>query len=263
MALSWGSQAMNPKRTKDGESLDALMARSMEDASAEPAFMAALLDATVYVHAPARDRPGNLRLVSFPHPQTGAYLVPFFSDRRQAEESSSPRVRIIAMTGRRLFEITMGATLILNPNRRYCLFYPEEVAILLQGRALPPAVRIDDEKELARPLEPVAHPPEWLGARLGDLFAAIPSVEGAAVARYAPSHQDESERLVLVVFVSDADAERTGRAATVALKEACEQTKTSLDVLTVRPDDDVPYCHFPKTYVRRTKGHAKRHGGIH
>lgn len=85
------------------------MARSMEDASAEPAFMAALLDAMVYVHAPLNDRPGNLRLVSFPHPQTGAYLVPFFSDRRQAEEASGPKIRIIGLTGRKLFEVTTGA----------------------------------------------------------------------------------------------------------------------------------------------------------
>lgn len=197
---------MTHKRFSGAESLEVLMARSMEDASAEPAFMAALLDATIYVHAPAKDRPGNLRLVSFPHPQTGVYLVPFFSDWRQAEESSSTRVRIIAMTGRRLFEITMGATLILNPNRRYCLFYPEEVTLLLQGKALPPAVRIDDEKELARQLEPVVQPPEWLVAAMDGLFSGIAGVESAAVARCVPLHDEEPERLVIVAFVSEGES---------------------------------------------------------
>lgn len=56
MALSRGRQPMTPKLPKDGESLDTLMARSMEDASAEPAFMAALLDATVYVGSAAEFR---------------------------------------------------------------------------------------------------------------------------------------------------------------------------------------------------------------
>ncbi len=226
------------------------MARSMEDASAEPAFIAALLDATVYAHSPANERAENLRLVSFPHPQTGAYLIPFFSDRGQAEESSSPRVRIIAMTGRRLFEITTGATLILNPNRRYCLFYPEEVALLLQGKTLPPAVRINDEKELTRPLEEVAQPPEWLVAALQGLFSGIAGVESAAVARSVPSRADEPARIVTVAFVSDEDAERTGRAATVALKETCEQRNTGLDILTIAPYENHPYNHFTKIYIR-------------
>lgn len=254
---------MTHKRFSGAESLEDLMDRSMEDASAEPAFMAALLEATVYVHAPAKDRPGNLRLVSFRHPQTGVYLVPFFSDRRQAEESSSPRVRIIAMTGRRLFQITMGVTLILNPSRRYCLFYPEEVTLLLQGKALPPAVRIDDEKELARPLEPVVQPPEWLVAAMDGLFIDIAGVQSAAVARCVPSGADEKERIVVVVVVSDADAERVGRATTVALKEACERTKTSLDVLTIGPYENHPYSEFPKIYARGSANQSASHERLH
>lgn len=232
------------------------MARSMEDASAEPAFMAALLDATVYVHAPLNDRPGNLRLVSFPHPQTGAHLVPFFSDRRQAEEASSPRIRIIGITGRRLFEITAGATLILNPNQRYCLFYPEEIAVLLQGKALPPVRKIDDVEEWGRALVPEAQPPGWLIAPLPGLFESIPGVESAAVGRYVRSDSDVTIHLVLIVFVSDADAERAARAATVALKEGCERLDVSLDVLTLSPSLDHPYAQFPKAY-RRTS-HAGR-----
>lgn len=249
---------MNPKRSDGKPSLEALMARSMEDASAEPAFMAALLDATVYVHAPVNDRPGNLRLVSFPHPQTGAYLVPFFSDRRQAEEASSPRIRIIGITGRKLFEITAGATLILNPNQRYCLCYPEEIALLLQGKVLPPVRKIDDEDERGRALEPEAQPPEWLIAPLPGLFESIPGVESASVGRYAKSDSDGTSHLVLIVFVSDADAERAARASTVILKAGCERLEVGLDVLTLSQSLTHPYGQFPKAY-RRT-AHAGQSG---
>ena len=234
------------------------MARSMEDASAEPAFMTALLNATVYVHAPLNDRPGNLRLVSFPHPQTGAYLVPFFSDRRQAEEASSPRIRIIGITGRKLFKITAGATLILNPNQRYCLFYPEEIALLLQGKVLPPVRKIDGEGERGRALESEAQPPAWLVAPLPGLFESIPGVESASVGRYAKSDSDGTSHLVLIVFVSDADAERAARAATVVLKECCERLEVSLDVLTLSPSLDHPYGQFPKAYRRAS--HAGQSG---
>ncbi|MFN8768578.1 MAG: SseB family protein [Lysobacteraceae bacterium] len=234
------------------------MACSMEDSSAEPAFMAALLDATVYVHAPLNDRPGNLRLISFPHPQTGAYLVPFFSDRRRAEEASSPRIRIIGITGRKLFEITAGATLILNPNQSYCLFYPEEIAVLLQGKVLPPVSKIDDEKERGRALEPEAQPPGWLIAPLPGLFETIPGVESAAVGRYARSDSDGTRHLVLIVVVSDADAERAARAATLVLKAGCERLQVGLDVLTLSPSLNHPYGQFPKAY-RRT-AHAEHSG---
>ncbi len=242
---------MSLKQPDRKPSFEELMARSMEDPSAEPAFMAALLEATVYVHAPVKDRPGNLRLVSFPHPQTGVYLIPFFSDRAQAEESSSPSIRIIEMTGRQLFEITPGATLILNPNRRYCLFYPEEVALLLQGKALPPPIRVTDHEEVARRLEPMAQPPEWLIKALDGLFAGIPGVESAAIARRVPPHADDLDELVIVVVVSDADAERTARAATVVLTEPCERARVILDLLTITTRLHHPYGDFPQVYKRR------------
>lgn len=250
---------MSLKQPERKPSFEELMARSMEDPSAEPAFMTALLEATVYVHAPVKDRPGNLRLVSFPHPQTGVYLIPFFSDLGQAEESSSASIRIIAMTGRQLFENTPGATLILNPNRRYCLFYPEEIALLLKGKALPPPMRVTGHEEVARPLEPMAHPPEWLIKALDGLFAGIPGVESAAIARRVRTDVDTLDELVIVVFVSDADAERVGRAATVALKEACEQAKANLDLLSIPPDENHPYSQLPKVYLRtQSVAHAIR-----
>jgi hypothetical protein len=243
---------MSLKQPDRKPSFEELMARSMEDPSAEPAFMAALLEATVYVHAPVKDRSGNLRLVSFPHPQTGVYLIPFFSDLGQAEESSSASIRIIAMTGRQLFENTPGATLILNPNRRYCLFYPEEIALLLQGKALPPPMRVADHEEVARLLEPMAQPPEWLIKALDGLFTGIPGVESAAIARRVPSDATDVDELVIVVFVSDADAERVGRAATVALNETCERTRAVIDLLTISPLESHPCSKLPNIYVRRS-----------
>lgn len=239
------------------------MARSMEDPSAEPAFMAALLDATVYVHAPRNDRSGNLRLVSFPHPQTGNYLVPFFSNRRRAEEASSPRIRIIGMTGRKLFEITTGATLILNPNQLYCLFYPEEIALLLQGKVLPPVRKIDDERDRGRPLEPEDQPPGWLFAPLPGLFDSIPGVDSAAIGRYVPSDSVVETHLILLVFVSDADAERAARAATLAFKGICEELGVGLDVLTFSPSLDHPYGQFPKAYKRTSHGGRCGHQRVH
>lgn len=40
------------------------------------------------------------------------------------------------MAGRRLLELTRGATLMLNPNRDHLTFYPPEIGALLEGRPL-------------------------------------------------------------------------------------------------------------------------------
>ena len=58
-------------------------------------------------------------------------VLPFFSDRKQAEEASVGKVGIVAMSGRRLFELTQGATLMLNPNPDRAALYPPEVSALL------------------------------------------------------------------------------------------------------------------------------------
>lgn len=248
--MSQGSQPMASKRPDPRLSLDELMALSMQDGSAEPAFFAALLEATVYVHAPAKSPPGRLQLVSFPHPETGTYLVPFFTDRQQADEASSAWVRVMALTGRRLFEITPGATLILNPNRRHCILYPEEIAQLLQGRVLAPPFKVDTDNNSLGALEPAVSPPSWLASALVELYSGIPGVESASIARRVSPDGDSPESLVVIAVVSDADVERTGRASIAALKEGCELSRTSLEVLTLAPGSEHPCAQFPKVYVR-------------
>ena len=55
-------------------------------AAAEDAFFKALLDATVYAHVPIEGAPpGRMRFIQFLHPGNGQTVLPFFSDRAQAE----------------------------------------------------------------------------------------------------------------------------------------------------------------------------------
>lgn len=117
------------------------IARSTADSvgrrQAEEAVFKALLDSTVYAHVPSGPTPPNrIRFVQFVRPDNKQTVLPFFSDRHQAEKASAGKVGIVAMSGRRLFELTQGATLMLNPNRERVALYPPEISALLAGRTL-------------------------------------------------------------------------------------------------------------------------------
>src|SRR5580698_4725069 len=100
----------------------------------EEAVFKALLDSTVFAHVPAGPvPPGRIRFIQFVRPDNKQTVLPFFSDRTQAEEASAGKVGVVAMSGRRLFELTQGATLMLNPNLDQVVLYPPEISALLTG----------------------------------------------------------------------------------------------------------------------------------
>jgi hypothetical protein len=60
---------------------------------------------------------------------------PLFTDEAKAQFAACGKAQILAMSGRKLQELTQGATLMLNPNdEQYVL--PEEVIALQTGRPL-------------------------------------------------------------------------------------------------------------------------------
>jgi hypothetical protein len=113
-------------------------ANPTEAMAAEDAVLKALLELTVYAHVPAEPGPPDrIRFIQFIRPDDGQTVLPFFSDREQAEEVAARTVGVVAMTGRRLLEPTRGATLMLDPNMDYVALYPPEVpevSAVLDGR---------------------------------------------------------------------------------------------------------------------------------
>jgi hypothetical protein len=240
--------ATDPTDAKD--SLEHLMALAIQGKDPEQAFFSALLEETVYVHRPAKDRSRNLRLVQFPHPATGALLLPFFSDIHQAREAGNAEVEVVAIQGRQLFQVTLGATLILNPNRRYCVLYPEEIQQLLDGKRLGPVATTDIQDEIPLDLEAMIPPAEWITLPLAETYAGIPGVEAATLAISKSRDENVPGQIVIVVVVADAEVERSVRATTVAIGDSCELHNATLDVLTVRPGETSPAGHLSPFYSR-------------
>jgi hypothetical protein len=230
--------------------LNELMTACFDDPSAEPAFFEALLGAIVYAHRPSNDSTPFIRLVQFPHPKTGALLLPFFTDLRQAQIASSPHVEIVKMTGRELFEATVGATLILNPNGRYCLIYPEEARLILAGMALPPVRQLNNDQEGRIELEPAAGAFGWLMEPLRDVFSQIAGVVSSALGQRVGAEIGRPPDLVIVVVVTASDEERVVHAATAVLADACTGYGANVDIGTIRENEANPWSALPPFFSR-------------
>lgn len=214
--------------------LTRLMREALADKTVEPTFFRALLDATLYTHTPRQKRSGRLRLIQFTTPE-GLTVLPFFTDEVQARAAAGSNATVIVLTGRQLFELTRGATLMLNPNTISCTLYPEEVAALLDLGEVAIVERIDTgEQPLV--IGPASEKPTWLIDRLVALYAGLACVEAAYLAEIGTP--DNRERgLLVAVAVPSKDAERAARATTTELQAQCQGLQTTVDLTAFEPGE--------------------------
>ncbi|MBD8898555.1 enhanced serine sensitivity protein SseB C-terminal domain-containing protein [Rhodanobacter sp. DHG33] len=233
-----------------GSPLDALIdaARAVstpaESAAAEQAFFNALLDATVYAHVPTEPAPPDrIRFMQFVRPDNGQTVLPFFSDQEQASVAAAGQAAIVAMSGRRLFELTRGATLMLNPNRDHLTLYPPEIGALLEGRPLGvfshETVKAGEKVGLCPPSVPT----DALVLALRSLFEREPSVRAGYLVEVHRGADYSDVLLLLTLVVTKGNVERMVQLTSMALRSA---TPPPLPVTMscVLPDEPLPeLCH--------------------
>lgn len=219
------------------ERLDTLMQCALADKTAEPVFFRALLEATVYAHTPRTGHNGHLRLIKFPLPENGRMVLPFFSDEAQARAAAGSTATIVMLTGRQLFEITRGATLMLNPNSTSCTLYPEEIAALLDQDevAIVEQVEVREPKPMEfREPDPL---PTWLTDPLIVLYAQLPSVQEAYLVEVRTPDDPDPERvgLLIVLGVPSVETERAVRATITAIQALCRIRAVAVDLTAFIP----------------------------
>lgn len=212
---------------------------------AEEAFFEALLDSTVYAHVPVEPAPPDrIRFVQFIRSDNGQTVLPFFSDREQAEMAGVGKVGIMAMTGRRLFELTRGATLMLNPNLDRVAIYPAEVNALLDGRPLGFFTRetLQTEEQVGVCLPSV--PTTALVLALRDLFAHEPAVRAGYLVEVHRGVDDSDVFLLLTLVVTKGHDERMVQLTTLELSSLSPPLELPLTMACVAPDAPLPVlCH--------------------
>lgn len=216
--------------------LTCLMQKALADKAAEPAFFLALLEATVYAHTPRIGRSGHLRLIQFVRPDNGLTVLPFFSDEAQARAAAGTTATVVVLTGRQLFELTRGVTLMLNPNSASCTLYPEEIAALLDRGELAIVEKVDTGGQDLR-IAPVREQPSWLIDRLIALYASLSSIEAAYLGAIGPADRPDQQGLLVAAAVPKKDAERVARATTTALQGQCHTLLVTVDFTAFEPDE--------------------------
>ncbi len=209
---------------------------------AEAAFFFALLDAPVYAHRPAGPMPpGRMRFVQFRRPDNGQTVLPFFTDQAQAEVPLAPDRALVSMTGRELFELTRGATLMMNPNREQATLYPAEVEALLEGQPLGTFTRETLPRRVLCNGRPPSIPADELLQALRACFAAEATVRaGYLVEVDRPPGEPEETFLLLMVVGPTQHAERLVHAISLALKKSQPPLSLPLEVTCVGVDEDLP-----------------------
>lgn len=208
--------------------LEAWLQRVRDRPDEEPAFFRAMLDATVYVHAPASDDSGKLHLVQFRHPE-GFDAIPFFTSLRKAQFAGSSAVRILEISGRELLAGTKGATLMIDPNDGGAVLYPEEIASLLDSGFMP---RIEKLAAVRLHVRHAKAPPPWLVAAVCNSVQQVDFVDAAYILE---SHLDDAcgapAGLLIYLVANLAFAERAARLVTAAVQPLCSNSDPVIDVM--------------------------------
>ena len=208
---------------------------------AEDAFFKALLKSTVYAHVPLEPPPpGRMRFVQFVRPDNGQTVLPFFSDREQAEFAAGNVRAIIAMAGRELLEQTRGATLMLNPNVDQIALYPAEVDAILAGQSIGTfSKEVITESEQVGACPPSC-PTDALTSILREHFATEPWVRAAYLVELHRGPEFADISLFLGLVVAGAHHERLLQLTTLWLKTALKDWSMPLSILLCNPDEKLP-----------------------
>ena len=214
--------------------LERRLEQARQNRELEPAFFRCLLDAKVYAHAPASDDHPRLRLLQFRHPD-GFHAVPFFTSLEKARPPTGITAKIVSLWGRQFLELTLGATVMLNPNDGGCVPYPEEVEALLRTGMVARIEKIHLDDDTSFLVSDQADPPVWLMPYLMGLYAQLSFVQAAYLLEVAPPQAPTERTLLIVLGVAPELAERAVRTTITNIQPLCARDTVALDITTFDP----------------------------
>lgn len=221
------------------EELNRLLDASVTNPDTEPEFFRALLDATLYTHAPLHDDSPRLRFVMFMHPIDHTLTIPVFTDKAKADVAARGRARIVSIPGRLLLEATKGASLTVNPNDTWCTLYPEEISALLATGdvACVRKVTLEENEASVFKLEKVPTP---LIKALRKSLPKLADVKVAYVAGVRWRQSNHPDSLMIVLGGGVHGAEREVRATTTMLHSVFERLNMTVDMQHFNGADPLP-----------------------
>ncbi|RUR00995.1 enhanced serine sensitivity protein SseB C-terminal domain-containing protein [Labedella endophytica] len=190
--------------TTEQAHLESLLAAAATEPTRVPAFVAELLQATVIVPGVVSDAEGGGQTATFP-PLVGpdrAPVQPFFTSEERLQETIAAipgyEGRYIGLPCRAFWEMTRGATLVLNPHSSHGKeFLPGEIAHVLDGAAAVTTTVVEAETPIM--VGQPAHVPPGMEDALSAMFARQEAVTEAVLGwKVTPSTNDQAYLLVVV-----------------------------------------------------------------
>lgn len=226
------------------------MAEARLDSRKEEAFFRALLNATVYAHVPKTAPPANrMQFVQFRRPDNDQLTLPIFSDGPKATIASAGNVGVVSMSGRRLLELTFGATLMIDPNDDGVTLYPSEVSALLEGR---PLARVASEclheSGPLRVREPTPLPTRLIDYLSGH-FKMDPHIHAAYLSEVERS-ESSGEAFFLITVIADPQlAEPIARAFGQLFENDRPESRLPVTFAFQPPDNSRSHSECPGTLI--------------
>ncbi|MBJ7223870.1 MULTISPECIES: enhanced serine sensitivity protein SseB [unclassified Brenneria] len=203
-----------------------------------PEFFSQLLDATVFVlgSSDESDAPGEKTLhagsnVQIQHWEKadGVSVIPFFSSLDALQQAITEEQSFLALPARSLFELTLGATLFLNPKLPYGKeFLPQEVEHMLSGEGHGFVQRQVVEEDTEVLLSQPADKPVQMIDSLTQLFSKYRHVRRAFVAQIHEAGEQEPHLIIGLDVDTDEVDELIHAAGSVASDTAPDDRPVDL-----------------------------------
>jgi len=231
---------MNEPQTN---ALEMALARAADDPAARPEFYRLLLESDVFVlghmdGAPA-DRTvqaGEKISIANWQKQDGTPIVPFFASLPSLQRAIREEQGYLCLGARSLFEITRGATLVLNPTLPYGKeFMPQEVEALLDSGVNQVPARRVVQKETRVLLGQPANYPTAMVESLSRFFAKQPRVTAAYLGLMHDAENEEKPHLVIGIQC-DGGYEEIVREAGVVASDTAPKGEV-VDIVQVEASD--------------------------
>jgi hypothetical protein len=249
--------------------LEELLRIAADEPAHRPEFCSVLLQSTIFVLGDTGERPtehseanlaagSNIRIQNWERPD-GSPVIPFFSSLEVLSKSLDSENSYIELPVRSLFEMTMGATLFLNPKSDHGKeFFPQEVEQLLNnGISQIPSQRVVEKETKVLLGQPSNYPTKMVDS-LTQLLVKHKEVEKAYIALMHDRSVDEKPHLI-VGLEGRGDLERAMREAGNVAGDTAPEGE-AVDLLIVKPEE-VGVCQYlisTSPFYERTWGKKLR-----
>lgn len=204
-------------------SLEVALRLAADTPSHRPEFYSILLESSVYVLSPQNELFSGVQKLEAGEKISiqnwvggdGSPVIPFFTSLNTLQKAIETESSFMELPAKALFEMTKGASLVLNPKSPYGKeFFPNEIeALLSNGVNRLPEKRITTEETKVLLGQPANYPTQMTDS-LAALFSKRSNVKAAYLALMHNPSQDEKPHF-LIGIEAEQDIEKIIREAGV------------------------------------------------